>query len=193
MGARVPPAVGVIAGIVFSLAIAESCLSQPVISRRSAIEGFGKLTWGVTVEQARAVYRDLYFGRYFVEDSKEEPSRIYYRKGETAEIEGVTFDSVEYWFREDRFHKVRAVMRSRIGPRSLITRSEESFDLLHRALIRRYGDPTKYDESYFTDFVTVVRVATWDQGNATVVLEYKGPEGTDEDQLVFELRQGGRH
>ncbi len=193
MGARVPPAVGFIAGIVLSVAITESCLSQPVISRSPAIEGFGKLTWGVTTEQARAIYRDLYFGSYIVENSKEEPSKVYFRKGETAEIEGDAFDSIEYWFKENRFYKVRAVMRSGIGPRSLVTRSEESFDRLHRALIRKYGNPTKYQEGYFIDFVTIVRVAEWDRRDATIVLEYKGPAGTSEDQLVFELGEGGRH
>lgn len=193
MGARVPPAVGVIAGIVFSLAIAESCFSQPGISRGPAIEGFGKLTWGVTVEQARAAYPDLYFGSYVVDGTREEPSRIYYRKTETSEIEGVAFDSIGYWFKKDRFRKVSAVIRSGIGPRALITRSEESFDLLRRALIRKYGAPTTYNESYFTDFVTVTRVAQWRRADATIVLEYRGPEGTNEDQLIFELREGGGH
>lgn len=193
MGARVPPAVGFVAGLAISLAIAESCFSQPAISRGQTIEGFGKLLWGASVEQATGIYRDLYFGNYVLEGGGREPSKVYYRKHETAAIDDVAFDSIEYWFRDDRFFKIRAVMRSGIGPRSLVTRSEESFTLLHRALVRKYGEPTKYDESYFADFVTVVRVARWDRNDARIVLEYKGPERTNEDRLTLEVREGGRH
>ncbi len=193
MGVRVPPAVGFIAGIVFSLAIAESCFSQPSISHGRTIEGFGKLMWGASVEQATGIYRDLYFGNYVLDDKGREPSKVYYRKHETAAIDDVAFDSIEYWFRDNRFYKIRALMHSEIGPRSLITRSEESFTLLHRALVRKYGEPTRYDESYFADFVTVVRVAQWDLHDAAIVLEYKGPERTNVDHLSLEVREGGRH
>ncbi len=151
------------------------------------------MSWGVTVEQSRAIYPDLYFGGYVVEDSKEEPARIYYRRDETAEIDGVRFDSIEYRFRGNRFIEIKAVIRSGIGPRSLITRSEESFHRVQQALIGKYGKPTKYEESYFIDFVIVTRVAEWDRPDATIVLEYKGPERANEDHLVFELREGGRH
>ncbi len=187
-----PPAVGFIAGIVFSLAIAQSCFSGPAISQGQTIEGFGKLTWGASIEQATGIYRDLYFGKYVLEDKGREPSKVYYRKRETTAIDDVAFDSIQYWFRDNRFFKIRAVMRSGIGPRSLITRSEESFTLLHRALVRKYGEPTKYDESYFADFVTVVRVARWDRNDATIVLEYRGPGRTNEDELTLEVREGGR-
>ncbi len=191
MGARVPPAAGFIAGIVLSLAIAESCFSEPVISQGRTIEGFGKLTWGASIELATGIYRDLYFGSYELEDKGREPSKVYYRRHETAAIDDVTFDSIQYWFRENRFYKIRAVIRSGIGPRALITRSEESFAQLHLALTGRYGEPTKYSESYFTDFVTVVRVARWELRDATILLEYKGPERTNEDRLTFELIEGG--
>ncbi len=192
MGARVPPAVAFIAGVALSLAIAESCFSQPALLQGPRIEGFGKLMWGASVAQAKGIYGDLSFGNYVLEDKGREPSKVYNRTHETATIEDVAFDAIEYWFRDDRFVKIRAVMRSGIGPRALVTRSEESFDLLHRALVRKYGEPTKYDESYFTDFITVVRVARWDRSDATIVLEYRGPERTNEDELTFELREGGR-
>ncbi len=193
MGVRVPPAVGFAAAVAVSLVIAASCFAQPALSRGQAIEGFGKLAWGASIEQATGIYRDLYFGNYVLEDKGREPSKVYYRKHETTAIDDVAFDTIQYWFRDNRFFKIRAVMRSGIGPRSLITRCEESFDLLHRALVRKYGEPTKYDESYFADFVTVVRVARWDRSDATIVLEYRGPEGTNEDRLTLELREGGRH
>ncbi len=193
MGIGVWTVKSLVIAVVFSLAFAEPGHAQLRTPNANAVGGFGRLSWGTTVEQAQAIYRDLYFGKYLVEDSGTEPSRIYFRRDETGEVDGVAFDFIEYSFRQNRFCGIRAVMRSRIGPRSLITRSEESFTRLHESLARRYGRPTKYTESYFTDFVTVTRVAQWDRPDATFVLTYKGPETANEDQLIFELREGGRH
>ncbi len=192
MGARIAPAMGFIAGIVFSLALAENCFSQPGISKSQVIEGFGRLTWGVSVEQAIGIYRDLYFGNYALEDDAREPSKIYFRKQETAVIDDVEFDSIQYWFKDNRFYRIKAIIHSGIGPRSLLTRSEEAFDQLHESLTRKYGVPTKFSERYFTDFISVLRVVEWARGDVLVVLEYKGPEATNEDRLTFELIKGGR-
>lgn len=187
-----PPAMGFIVGIVFSLAVAENCFSQPSISKGQVIEGFGKLTWGVSVEQAMGIYRDLYFGHYVLDDKAREPSKIYFRKQETAVIDDVAFDSIQYWFKDNRLYRIKAIIHSRIGPRSLLTRSEEAFDQLHRSLTRKYGVPGKFRERYFTDFISVVRDVEWARGDVLVVLSYKGPEGTNEDRLTFELVKGGR-
>lgn len=192
MRVRSEAAVSVFAVVACALAFAEPCPAQLRDAGSGDAGGFGRLAWGVTVEQARITYPDLSFGSYVVEDARQEPSRAYYRKDESAEIDGVAFDSIQYLFKGDRFHGIRAVMHSRIGPRSLVTRSEESFDLLHRALTRHYGRPARYDERYFTDFISVVRVAEWSGAGAAVILEYKGPEGTNEDQLVLDVREGGR-
>ena len=192
MGARVAPAMGLIAGIVFSLVFAENCFSQPGISKSQAIEGFEKLTWGVSVEQATGIYRDLYFGNYVLEDKTREPSKIFFRKQETAVIDDVVFDSIQYWFKDNRFYRIKAFIHSRIGPRSLLTRSEEAFDELHESLTRKYGAPAKFSERYFADFISVVRDVEWARGDVLVVLSYKGPEGTNEDRLTFELVKGGR-
>jgi len=183
---------GFIAGIVLSLAIADHCFSQPGISKSQVIEGFGKLAWGISVEQALGIYPDLYFGNYVLEDSKREPSRIYFRKQETPVIEDVVFDSIQYWFKDNRFYRIKAVIHSGIGPRSLLTRSEEAFDRLQESLTRKYGAPAIYSEKYFTDFISVVRDVEWTRGDVLVVLKYKGPEGTNEDRLTFELVKGGR-
>ncbi len=193
MRTRFPTAMGLCIGIAFAAMMPQRGLAGPFVSSAALVGGFGKLHWGATVAQAQSIYRDLYFGSFAVEDSRDEPSKIYSRKDETQDVEGVAFDSIEYWFRRDRFYRVRAVMRSRIGPRSLITRSEESFDQLRKSLTGRYGKPAKYDEGYFVDFVTVVRSAEWQRPDATIVLEYKGPESTNEDRLIFELREGGGH
>ncbi len=192
MKARIPPAMGFIAGVVFSLVIAENCFSLPGISKGQAIEGFEKLTWGVTVEQAMGIYRDLYFGNYVLEDRTREPSKIYFRKQEEAVIDDVVFDSIQYWFRDNRFYRIKAIIHSRIGPRSLLTRSEEAFDQMRESLTRKYGAPAKYSERYFTDFISVMRDVEWARGDVLVVLSYKGPEGTNEDRLTFELVKGGR-
>jgi len=192
VGARIAPAIGFIAGIVFSLVIAENGFSQPRISKGQVIEGFDRLTWGVSVEQAMGIYPDLYFGNYVLEDNTREPSKIYFRKQETAVIYDVVFDSIQYWFKDNRFCRIKAFIHSRIGPRSLLTRSEEAFDQLKESLTRKYGAPTKYSERYFTDFISVVRDVEWARGDVLVVLTYKGPEGTNEDRLTFELVKGGR-
>jgi len=181
-----------IAGIVFSVVIAATCFAQPNITKSQVIEGFGKLTWGVSVEQAFSIYHDLYFGKYVVEDVKQEPSKIYYRKDETGRIDDIVFDSIEYGFKDNRFYKIKAVIHSKIGPRTLVTRSEEAFDQLQKSFIRKYGEPAKYHESYFTNFITVMRDVEWDVGDISIALKYKGPEGTNEDQLIFELVKGGR-
>jgi len=192
VGARVAPAMGFIAGIVFSLVIAENAISQPSISKGQAIEGFGELRWGVSVEQAMGIYRDLYFGNYVLEDKTREPSKIFFRKQETAVIDDVAFDSIQYWFKDNRFYRIKAFIHSSIGPRSLLTRSEEAFDQLHESLTRKYGAPTKFSERYFADFISVVREVEWTRGDVLIVLTYKGPEGTNEDRLTFELVKGGR-
>lgn len=193
MGLRISTAAGIILGIVVSMAVAERCLAQARTATGGPVAGYGNLPWGTTVEEAEAVHPDLYFERFAIEGAKEAPSRVFHRRNENPEIEGVAFDYMEYRFRENRFYMIRAVMISRVGPRSLVTRSEESFDLLRRSLTRRYGAPSKFDESYFTDFVTVVRIAEWDRIDATIVLEYRGTGETNEDQLTFVLREGGKH
>lgn len=192
MGARVAPALGFIAGVVLSLVIAENSFSQPGISKSRVIEGFDKLTWGVSVEQAMGIYRDLYFGNYVLEDKTREPSKIFFRKQETAVIDDVAFDSIQYWFKDNRFYRIKAFIHSSIGPRSLLTRSEEAFDQLRESLTRKYGAPTKFSERYFADFISVVREVEWTRGDVLIVLTYKGPEGTNEDRLTFELVKGGR-
>src|SRR5512145_566037 len=63
---RVPTVIDCLIGVALSLMLAERCLAQPRVPRIEVVGGFGKLSWGVSVEQAQAIYRDLFFGSYVV-------------------------------------------------------------------------------------------------------------------------------
>jgi len=77
--------------------------AESIIGKDGSIEGFGKLTWGVSVEQAGKAYPDLHFDAYEIENRKEEPVRYTTetpaRKKSTASFS----DSVEYRFKGDGF------------------------------------------------------------------------------------------
>jgi len=87
---------------------AGTCPAEGIIGRGRSIEGFGKLTWGVSVGQAEKAYPDLHFGAYEIENRKEEPVVVFYRSARPEKIDGVVFDSVEYVFKGGGFYKVRA-------------------------------------------------------------------------------------
>src|SRR5512141_573377 len=98
---------------------AGTCPAEPIIDRGGSIEGFDKLTWGVSVEQAEKAYPDLHFDAYEIENRKEEPVKFYYRNAGPEKIDGVVFDSVEYGFKGGGFCMVRASLHSKFGPRTL--------------------------------------------------------------------------
>jgi len=123
---------------------AGTCPAEAIIGRDGSIEGFVKLTWGVSVEQAEKAYPDLRFGAYEIENRKEEPVKVYYRSARPEKIDGVVFDSVEYGFKGGGFIKVRASLLSKIGPRTLITRAEASWDQMADYLRRKYGAPKEH-------------------------------------------------
>ncbi len=145
------------------------------------------MKWGVSVEQARNIYKDLYFDQYVLADNKDEPSKMYIRKDEYDVIDNVSFDSVEYFFRRNHFHRIRADLRSRFGPRTLVTRAEASWEKMVEYLRRKYGDPKEQRTRYVTENLAVVKEMRWEEGDIFLHLTYKGPERTNEDQLIFEM------
>jgi hypothetical protein len=174
--------------VLFSGALfAGTCPAEAIIGRDGSIEGFGKLTWGVSVEQAEKAYPDLHFGAYEIENRKEEPVKIYYRKPSPEKIDGVVFDSVEYGFKGDGFYKVRASLQSKIGPRTLITRAEASWNQMAEYLRRKYGAPKEHRTDYVTEYLVVDKKMRWGTGGVFIHLKYKGLEGANEDQLIFEM------
>jgi len=182
------PMIGFHLTVLFSAVLfAGTCHAEAVIDRGGSIEGFGKLTWGLSSEQAGKTYPDLQFGGYEIENSKEEPVRIYIRNDVPEKFHGVLFDSFEYGFKGDRFYKVRASLQSKIGPRTLVTRAETSWNQLAEFLVRKYGTPKEHSTKYVTEYLVVVKEMRWDIGGVFIHLSYKGPERADEDHLIFEM------
>jgi hypothetical protein len=166
---------------------AGTCRAETIIDRGGSIEGFGKLIWGISAEQAVKAYPDLHFGAYEIENSKEEPVKIYYRNAVPEKFDGVVFDSFDYGFKGDRFYKVRASLQSKIGPRTLVTRAETSWNQLAEYLVRKYGTPKEHRTKYVTEYLVVVKEMRWEIGGVFIHLNYKGPEIADEDHLIFEM------
>ena len=166
---------------------AGTCPAEGIIGRDRSIEGFGKLTWGVSVGQAEKAYPDLHFGAYEIENRKEEPVVVYYRSARPEKIDGVVFDSVEYVFKGGGFYKVRASLQSKVGPRTLTTRAEASWNQMAEYLRRKYGAPKEHRTDYVTVYLVVVKEMRWETGGVFIHLNYKGLEGENEDQLIFEM------
>jgi len=163
--------------------------SQGADTKVGGNDGFRELRWGASIEQSSKIYPDLSFDRYVVSDPREEPWKVYVRTVEHGEIENVTFDSIEYWFKEDHFHRVRAVLNSRIGPRTLVTRAENAFDKVNARLRNRYGNPSDRKVDYLTEFIVVVREATWIVDHSAVTVKYEGVGRTNEDLFTLTMQE----
>jgi len=181
------PLIGYFLALISVVFLHGTCRAEAVIDRGGSIEGFGKLTWGISEEQAAKAYPDLKFSGYEIENSKEEPIKIYHRNAVPEKFDGVVFDSFEYGFKGNRFYKIRASLQSRIGPRTLVTRAETSWNRLAEYLVRKYGAPKVHSTHYVTEYLVVVKEMRWEIGGVFIHLYYKGPETADEDQLIFEI------
>jgi hypothetical protein len=154
-------------------------------------EGFGNLKWGDTVDQALRIYPDLHFEGYRIVTEKQAPYKEYRRKGASKRVDGVDFDSLEYWFRGDRFYEIRAVLSSRIGPRTLVTEAERSFDILIDRIGRAYGKPKEHNVKYVTEYLEIIKEARWDTRGVAILLRYNGAEKGNVDRLTLEIRKQG--
>ena len=163
--------------------------SQRTVPKGGDVEGFRELRWGTSIEQSLKIYQDLYFEKYVISDSKEEPRRVYVRRVEHGGIEDVVFDSIEYWFKGDHFYQVRAVLHSRIGPRTMVTRAENAFAKMNGRLRDRYGDPSDQKVDYVTEFIVVVRKATWVVDHSAISIKYEGTGSTNEDSFTLTLQE----
>jgi hypothetical protein len=164
-------------------------LAQKTDQKGRGIEGFRELRWGTSIEQSSKIYKDLSFERYVISGGKEEPRKVYVRTVEHGEIENVTFDSIEYWFQGDHFYQIRAVLHSRIGPRTLVTSAENAFDKINGRLRNKYGAPSDQKVNYVTEFIAVVREATWIVDHSAITIKYEGAGKTDEDLLTLTMRE----
>jgi hypothetical protein len=187
MRARIPVFGCFLLAIFQWVLFAGTCRAESIIDRGGSIEGFGKLSWGISEEQAGNAYPDLHFGGYEIENSKEAPVKMYSRNAVPEKFDGVLFDSFDYGFKGDRLYKVRASLQSKIGPRTLVTRAETAWNQLAEYLVRKYGAPKEHSTRYVTEYLVVVKEMRWDIGGVFIRLNYKGPERADEDQLIFEM------
>jgi len=181
--------IGLLAMIGIVLLLETVGLAQRTVQKGSGMEGFRELRWGASIEQSLKVYQDLSFEKYVISGSKEEPWKVYVRKVEHGEIENVTFDSIEYWFKGDHFFQIRAELHSRIGPRTLVTRAENAFDKVNAGLRNRYGDPSDHKVDYVTEFIVVVREATWIVDHSAITVKYEGVGRTNEDLFTLTMRE----
>jgi hypothetical protein len=181
--------IGVLAmiGIVFLLETVG--FAQRTDQEGKGNDGFRGLRWGTSIEQSLKIYKDLYFEKYVVTDSKEEPWKVYVRRVEHGEIENVTFDSIEYWFKGDHFYQIRAMLHSRIGPRTLVTPAENAFEKINGRLRNRYGEPSGHKVDYVTEFIVVVREATWIVDHSAITIKYEGVGRTNEDLLTLRMQE----
>ena len=129
------------------------------------------------------------FEKYVISGSKEEPWKVYVRTMEQGKIENVTFDSIEYWFKGDHFYQVTAELHSRIGPRTLVTRAEDAFDKMNGRLRNRYGEPSGHKVDYVTEFLVVVREATWIVDHSAISIKYEGAGRINEDSVTFTMQE----
>jgi len=181
--------IGFLAMIGIVLLLETVGLAQRTVQKGGSIEGFRELRWGTSLEQSLKIYQDLSFEKYVISGSKEEPRKVYVRKVEHGEIEDVVFDSIEYWFKGDHFYQVRAVLHSRIGPRTMVTRAENAFDKIHGRLRSRYGDPSGHKVDYVTEYIVVVREATWIVDPSAITIKYEGIGTTNEDLFTLTMRE----
>jgi hypothetical protein len=181
--------IGLLAMIGIVLLLETVGLAQRTVQKGGGIEGFRELRWGASIEQSMKIYQDLYFEKYVISDSKEEPRRVYVRRVEHGEIEDVVFDSIEYWFKGDHFYQVRALLHSRIGPRTMVTRAENAFAKMNGRLRNRYGEPSGHKVDYVTEFIVVVREATWNVDPSAITIKYEGVGSTNEDLFTLTMQE----
>ena len=181
--------IGVLAMIGIVLLLETVGLSQKTDQKGRGIEGFRELRWGSSIEQSSKIYQDLQFEKYVVSDGKEEPWKVYVRTVEHGAIENVTFDSIEYWFKGDHFYQVTAVLHSRIGPRTLVTRAEDAFEKINGRLRDRYGDPSNRKVDYVTEFIVVVKEATWIVDHSAISIRYEGVGRSNEDSFTLTMQE----
>lgn len=183
------PVIGLVAMIGVLFLLEPVGRTQLTVLKERDVVGFRELKWGTSLGQALKTYPDLEFERYEISAGKEKPWKVYLRGVEQEEIERVAFDSIEYWFRGDRLHQVRAVLHSKIGPRTLVTRAENAFGRISTLLRERYGNPTDDKVDYVTEFIVMVKEATWIADHGAIHLRYEGAGRTNEDMLTLILQE----
>lgn len=151
------------------------------------VEGFRGLPWGATTGKAQAVFPDLAFVRYAINDEKETPSTVYERKNEDRRIDATRVDEILYWFRNDSFYKVTATLSSKVGPRTLETPAAEAFDRLLDTINRVAGPPIENRTQRGP--LNGNRKGIWHHGDVSIALSCFEPPGVNGEELILEIRK----
>ena len=181
-----------LAALLLAAALFCTVPARIVAQETTAGREFGGMKWGDTVEDAMQTCPDLRFEGYRIVRDKDAPSQAFVRSRTARRVYGVRFDSLEYWFRGNRFLEIHAVLQSRIGPRTLVTEAERSYDVLVERIRKTCGNPAVHTVKYVTQNLAVVKETAWTTRGVTIRLKYKGADGGDVDRLTLEMgRKGG--
>jgi hypothetical protein len=71
----------------------------------------------------------------------------------------------------------------------LVTQAENAFDKIYGRLRKRYGEPSGHKVDYVTEFIVVVREATWTVDHSTITIKYEGAGRTNEDLLTLNMQE----
>ena len=148
-------------------------------------EGFRGMHWGVTKEIAQSVFPDLVFVRYTLTLETEPPSAVYERQSEDRRIDGIRMDEILYWFRNDSFYRVTAILGSKVGPRTLETPAAHAFDRLSDAISRFAGAPVE-DRTHRGAW-DGNRKGVWRHGGMSIALSCFEPPGQNGEELILEI------
>ena len=149
------------------------------------VEGFRGLRWGATKEIAQAVFPDLAFVRYAITSETEPPSAVYERQNEDRRIDGIRVDEILYWFRNDSFYRVTAILGSKVGPRTLETPAASAFDRLSDTISRVAGAPVE-DRTHRGTW-NGNRKGVWQHGGMSIALSCFEPPGENGEELILEI------
>ncbi len=182
---------GLLGAMLLAAAFSCICPARGFAEGLTSGRGFGDLKWGDTVEEAMQTCPDLRFEGYRIVREKEAPFQAYARERAVNKVDGVRFDSLEYWFRGNRFLEIRATLQSRIGPRTLLTVAERSYDILAERIRTAYGVPSGRTVKYVSQHLAVIKETTWTTRGVTIRLTYNGADQGDVDRLMLEMGKKG--
>jgi hypothetical protein len=67
--------------------------------------------------------------------------------------------------------------------------AENAFAKMNGRLRTRYGDPSGHKVDYVTEFIVVVREATWIVGHSAITIKYEGAGRTNEDMFTLTMQE----
>lgn len=144
-------------GIVFIIVILIALIYAPVFLAEAAeVEGFRDLKWGMTVDQAKNVYKNFIIVEK-PEYKTDVGETVYNRENENYIINNVKMDHITYSFKNDKFYKVAAGLNPPVKYSSNLIEDFESkksgigsvigaYSDLKKAIEGKYGQPSSEEK-----------------------------------------------